>query len=346
MIKIKCENENGNIIDFSNENQYVITNIDGLNPPNSDIIVDSIPNFDGGLYRHAKMQTRNIVITFRIKKPVERNRLDAYRVFRSKRYIRVYVQTNALNVYTEGYVELIECNNFTLGQTIQVSIICPDAYFKNVNSVVAIFNQDVDALEFPFYTMEGHPVPFNNTIGDTNDGTVTIYNNGDSECGMKIIIKPKKGYQSFDIMIKNIKTGKYIFISRLITSELNEYFTINTNKGEKGIYTTYIHPVTKEEVTESIVNTCIINDFLECEPGENSFRISQAEIPEGYTDSSNEVSEDIAIIPSNGIVMGSELWNSYYKYDETKKGWVPKNSTATIKNLEMEILINERWQGV
>lgn len=344
MIKIKCENENGNIIDFSNENQYVITNIDGLNPPNSDIIVDSIPNVDGGLYRHSKMQTRNIVITFRIKKPVERNRLDAYRVFRSKRYIRVYVQTNALNVYTEGYVESIECNNFTLGQTIQVSIICPDAYFKNVNSVVAIFNQDVDALEFPFYTMEGHPVAFNDTIGNTDDGTVSIYNNGDSETGMKIIIKPKKGYQSQKIMVKNIKTGKYIFISRMITSELNEYFTINTNKGEKGIYTTYIHPDTGEEVTESIVNTCIINSFLECEPGENEFRISQNEIPEGFSTNIDDLSEDVSIIPESGIVIGEGLYLSYYKHDET--GWHLKNKIATIKNLEMEIIINERWQGV
>lgn len=337
MIKIKCENENGNIIDFSTESQYVITNIDGLNPPNSDIIVDSIPNFDGGLYRHAKMQTRNIVITFRIKKPVERNRLDAYRVFRSKRYIRVYVQTNALNVYTEGYVESIECNNFTLGQTIQVSIICPDAYFKNVNSVVASFNQDIDALEFPFYTMEGHPVAFNDTIGNTDDGTVTIYNNGDSETGMIIKVKPKSNYVSYYFMIKNEKTGNFIFVSRLISSLLYEEITINTNKGEKNIYVTSLNPETNEIETKSLVDVSIIENWLECEPGENIFKISLGVIPEGYVSSYQEEGDKVVPDFSKGLPSaGTDFYKKYYL----------TNQTTDIKNIEVEIKINEKWQGV
>lgn len=333
MLKIRCENESGTEIDFSDESKYVITNIDGLNPPASNIVINNIPNTDGGIFRSSKMQTRNLVITFAVKKPVERNRLDAYRVFRSKRYIKTYIQTKALNVFIEGYVESVECNNFTLGQNIQVSIICPDPYFKNVDTLKAYYNTDIDTLEFPIYTMQDNPIAFNDTLNANKDGEFNVFNAGDTETGMEIVIKPKSGYVVFNIMLKNKFTGEYIYISNGISSALDEYITINTRKGEKNITQTTFNPKTGENVTISIVDACIINSWLEVHPFENTFIVSVDIQPEGYVEFEDGINKLIPEQHMPDIEDYLKLRNSATR-------------SSSVEKLELVAEIYEKWQGV
>lgn len=342
MFKLICTNEQGNFIDFTDESKYVITSVDGLNPPESEIIIDSMPNFDGGLYRGSKMTTRNIVITFRIKNPAERNRLDAYRVFKSKRYIKVNVTTNALDVYIEGYVESISCNNFELGQKMQVSIVCPDPYFKNVTEKITNFNVDVPTLEFPFYTIDGEPVAFNTTIGDTTDGRVIIYNNGDSETGMTITAKIKQDAPNNkmikNLMIKNVETGEFIFIARRATKKLDEYLLIKTEKGEKGIYAISKDPNTQETVTINVVQDSIIDSWLTLVPGENIFEITLDILPEGWTTYNAGGDASTKIIPSGHDTIDDDI---YYNSD-----YYRNQANIELSQLEVVIEANEKWQGV
>lgn len=331
MIKIICENEYGDKINFSHEDKYIITNVAGLNPPSANIVTYEIPNSDGGLFRSSKANTRNIVLTFAVKKHVETNRLDAYKVFRSKHYIKVYIKTTSLDVFTEGYVESVECNNFTNKQTIQVSIICPNPFFINNSTVVTNFNKVVSTLYFPFATVEGEPVPFNTVEGYSSDGIVNIYNRGDVSTGIDIIIKPKGDYWVKEIMLQNTKTGEYIFVSRPLSARLGEYLTIKTNKGEKEIFTTYKDPNTHQNVKINVIDACIVNKWLELDTFDNNFRLTLGILPEGYVRTSTGA-EGEKVIPEG-----------YVEYSEY---YLTTNYTNYFTNIEMTIRFNEKWQGV
>ncbi len=335
MIQIICENELGNSIDFSSEKQYTLTNVIGLNPPDANIVTYSIPSMDGEIYRTSKLQTRNIVLTFALKAPIEENRLNVYRVFRSKHYIKVSLKTATLNVFTEGFVESVTCNNFSNKQTVQVSILCPDSYFKNLNGFDKTFNKADDyGFAFEFYTTDDNPISLG-TIPDSNlTGVVDIINNGDTETGIIIQVKPKYGYIIDKVMVKDLTTGNYIYTSKVLSSFMNECLTINTKKGEKGVFTTYIHPETSEIVEKSIIDTCIINGWLEALPGITTLQIEFGTIPIGYV--LNQTDENDLVVPTDDALQDLTLYDAYHQGITTNR----------FAHADVTVQIDEKWQGV
>ena len=85
MFTLKVENKKGAIFELTHkEDQYQITNIDGITPPNANINTSDYANGDGSSFNSSKIPNREIVITINIKGDVQKNRLALYRYFRNK----------------------------------------------------------------------------------------------------------------------------------------------------------------------------------------------------------------------------------------------------------------------
>ena len=99
------ENESGDKIDMTTTaNRYMITSIEGLNPPAGTVSTSTYAGMNGSYLNNASIEKRNLVISFAMRGThIETRRHDLYRVVKPSRYIKVYYKTSGIDVYTEGY---------------------------------------------------------------------------------------------------------------------------------------------------------------------------------------------------------------------------------------------------
>ena len=229
MYQASIENSRGETLQLTgNEANYQILNIEGLNPPQAQVNITNIAGMDGAKFNSAKLQTRNLVITIKINGNAEANRINLYNFFPTKEEVTFYYSNSTRDVFIKGYVNSCEVNPFTQGQQMQVSIICPNPYFKAIDEVVTDISSVTALFEFPFAINQGDPIPFSSF--ETNKET-NIFNGADDKTGVVIQIDILDTCE--DILIRNTQTGE--------TFELNYQFqagdrvTINTNSGEKSV---------------------------------------------------------------------------------------------------------------
>ena len=138
MFTLKVENSKGAILELTdNEENYQITKISGLNPPNANINTSNYANSDGFSFDSSRIPNRQVVITVYINGDVEKNRLTLYKYFRNKEWCKIYYESESRNVYIEGYVQTLEVSPFDMKQIAQISILCPNPYFKDLEKVCA-----------------------------------------------------------------------------------------------------------------------------------------------------------------------------------------------------------------
>jgi len=223
-----AESEYGAIIKLAhNEAEYKLISVEGLNPPQSEIYTTPVASISGAKYKNSRTQMRNIVITIAITGNVETNRLNVYRIFRTGHYIKLLYTNEHRSVYVEGYVETITNNPFIKSQQVQVSVLCPQPYWKALDTMMYDLSKAQGAFVFPFAIDEAGE-PFGNIY---NDRAVAVPNYGDVETG--IIIKITANEDLTNLRIVHENTGEYF----IVTDTLNagDVCVINTYKGEKNI---------------------------------------------------------------------------------------------------------------
>lgn len=239
LFNLKVENTRGQIFTLTNKEQdYQVTNIDGLNPPNAVINSNAVAGMDGSRFASSRLGERNIVLTIKINGDVEKNRLYLYQYFRTKQYCKIYFENGSRNVYAEGYVETIECPQFENGETMQISIICHDPFLKSVEEIIYDISQVIAAFEFPF-AFGANGVVEETTTDDAIEFStieknqyVNVINTGDDVSGF--IIEA--------LALGNVTNPAFYCVDTNEKMELNcslvagDILIINTNKGSKSIH--------------------------------------------------------------------------------------------------------------
>lgn len=272
MFSLKVENTRGESFTLTHrEGEYQVINIDGLNPPNALINSNTVAGMDGSRFASSKLEERNIVITIKINGDVETNRLFLYRYFRTKQYCKIYYANGSRNVYAEGYVETIETNLFENGQTMQISIICPDPYFKSINEIVHDISQIIAAFKFPFAFGANGVVE--ETITDDaiefsvieKDRYVNVTNAGDDVSGftteitaLGVVTNP---------VIYNVETGESLGVN--ISMIAGDVLTIRTDQGKKTV--TLLHAGHEINCIKYLQRT---SSWLKLQIGDNQFTYS------------------------------------------------------------------------
>lgn len=159
MIKsITVINQKGESLEMSlsdyQKTGLLITDIDGLGPVKANINTTDIITFDGTIYNSARAENRNIVFNLLFDgTDIEDRRHICYRYFPLKKPITIQILTDHRHLQTTGYVESNKPDIFSEKESVQISVICPDAYFQDISSkgVNTTEFYGVDPLfEFPF----------------------------------------------------------------------------------------------------------------------------------------------------------------------------------------------------
>lgn len=115
---------------------FKVVSITGLGPTDATINFSDLGSGDGSMYNSSRVGTRNIVLTlaFMENPTIEVTRQLSYKYFPTKKLIKIDVETDNRTVTTYGYVERNEPNIFSSEETTQISIVCANPYFTDINS--------------------------------------------------------------------------------------------------------------------------------------------------------------------------------------------------------------------
>lgn len=224
------ENSKGEQIQLTQNPNYSVISVGGLNPPTSNINTAVNANFDGSIYKSSRMNARNIVIELAIEGNVEANRIALYRYIKSKKQCTVYYMNTSRNVSIVGYVEGFEIAYFDEKETVQISIVCPRPYFIDKNATDITFSSINALFEFPF-SIPAAGIEFS-TLNLNEE--VDIVNGGDIETGMKIIFHAVG--EASNPTIYNVDTRESLKVN--INMNNGDILTIDTRKGSKSIIST------------------------------------------------------------------------------------------------------------
>ena len=209
MFDLSIKNITGDILRLTRNNSYAITGVTGLTPVAANINTSAKGINDGETYNSARLGYRNIVITLYFTHDVEKNRIKLYDYFQTKQFCTLYFSNDSRDVCIDGYVETFECDLFSVSETAQISIICPNPYFKSVSETV------------------------NSSSEET---TIIIPNSGDVPAGMDIVINFTGAVTN--PVIRNAATGEYFRLNREFVSD--DVVTVNTRNGEKSVKLTHL----------------------------------------------------------------------------------------------------------
>lgn len=260
-MRLIVENKNNEKLELTNNSNYAITSISGLNPAPANINTSKLATSDGSLLNSTFVKERNIVITIYIMQEIEKNRIALYKFFRPKQYIKLYYSNDSRDVFIEGYVETFEGDFFTKSENFQISIICPFPFFKSTEESVIVLTNISSQFTFPFSIPE-EGIIFSEYYS-TN--STPIVNAGDVEAGL--IIDFYSTGNVVNPIIRNVDTGEFFGLN--YTIEAGSIARITTIKGQKSAkLITY-------GTTTNIINYVMKNStWLQLNSGENQFAVT------------------------------------------------------------------------
>lgn len=227
MIDVKIKNNIGETLSLSTSNDYTLYDVTGVTPLQMSINSSVNATSDGSTVNSIRSNYRNIVLYVAIHGDIEVNRLKLYKYFPLKQQISIYCKTANRDVYIEGYTELIDVKLFTNQQVAQISVMCPQPYFKGVHDFVTYFSQTDSLFSFPFAI--GKSGVELSVIGE--EIRKNIINAGEIETGM--IIEIFATSEVVNPVIYDVFKRTHIKLN--LTMHANDTIVINTNSGQKGI---------------------------------------------------------------------------------------------------------------
>lgn len=227
MYSLKVKNNRGDILELTNNQNYIVYKIEGLSPPQATINSSVNTTSDGSNINSTRLENRNIVLYVSIEGDVEANRINLYKYFPIKKTITLYFTNGIRDVCIDGAVELIECDLFTNKQTAQISLICPKPYFKDIDYLVTSFSDTHSLFEFPF-SIPSEGIEISSITINTRK---VIVNSGDVETGAIIEL------YALGTVVNPIiyDTAKRTHLGINVTMHPSDKIIINTNVGEKSI---------------------------------------------------------------------------------------------------------------
>ena len=242
MFNLSIRNTKGEILELTNDRRYDLYKIDGLNPTPATLNFSQLANYDGSIYNGGQLGNRNIVLYIKIHNDAESNRINLYKYFQLKKMIRIFYENNTRSVYIDGYVETFETEYFSMNEIVQISIICPNPYWKSDEETQLDFSNTIDLFEFPFsIPVEGIEFSRIESI------TTTYIDSGEIETG---------------IIIEFIANSNQILNPKFINRTTQEYFALNFDMNEGDVIRINTHRGEKSVILiRDGVETNIINDM-------------------------------------------------------------------------------------
>lgn len=237
---------------------FLISSIEGISPSKADVNISDMVTQDGGVFNSARVNTRNIVLEIIFYgDDIEELRQKSYKYFPIKKELTLTFYGDHRESYIKGVVEENEIDTFTDREKAQISILCPDPYFKSVAKETTVFFGIEPLFEF-LTNNDWEPIPeeegskystmenpsLTEPMIEQSSVEIKTYNNvfydGDADVGVVITIHAVGTVENVDIY--NTLTREHIHIDTDKLETLTGHplinrdtVIINTTTGNKKI---------------------------------------------------------------------------------------------------------------
>lgn len=230
MFNLTFENERGDTFTLSPASDmstpYAIVDIDGINPPKATINTSQLALIDGAKFNSAKLEMRTINVAFVIQDDAAANRVEVYKVLKTKHPVTVYYKSETRDVYISGYVESVEVDYGGNPQKISVAVLCPYPYWQAAQSIVNDLSSVIGMFHFAFASTETPELVFGYIDPIVS---IEVENGGDIETGIIIELYASEAIENPKVI--DYETGEYIQLE--MTMEQADLITIDTRIGHK-----------------------------------------------------------------------------------------------------------------
>lgn len=279
MYTLKIKNALGEVYELThNLKKYIVLRVDGLTPPKINVNTVKGSIHDGTFFNSASANARNIVITIQLAGEIEKNRAEIYRIFLLKKPCEIYFKNVNRDVKITGYVEAIESDLFVAQEQMQISLICPRAYFEDVDETISDLSTIYDRFSFAFSIEVDEPIP----IAKISTVPVAdVINAGEVETGAVFVVTFRDACSW--VRLHSVTTGEDYGVTLVFAA--GDVLTINTNVGEKAV------TLTRNSIDVNAIN--YLDDgskWLQLQPGANVF---------SYTTSAGNDAAEIEIKSKN-----------------------------------------------
>jgi hypothetical protein len=268
LFSLTVQNKYGQRLELTHNADYVISNIDGIDPPDATINTTRNGVADGSVFNSAFIENRIITISLAVNAPTEQNRIKLYKYFTPKSKIRLFYKNETRNVFIDGYVQTVPVSYFIKKETVMITIFCNDPYFKDVDENITDFSSVQPLFEFPFEIEEADPIEFSQLLINQEQ---IIFNSGDVETGALFIMRATG--EVVNPSIYNTESGEYITLN--ITMQEGDEIQISTVKKQK-----FVTLISNGVKTNIIGNLKSGSTWLQLQPADNIFTTSAEENPE------------------------------------------------------------------
>ncbi len=228
MFSLTLENSNGDQLTFGQNSPFTISEIQGLNPPDATINTSQVALIDGARFNSAKLNMRTINVAFAIEYSASYNRIQVFKVLKSKQYVKLYYKGDYRDVWIEGYIQSIDISYFEKKQVVTCAILCPFPYFREAQQIINEIENTISTFHFPFTSTEEPELVFGYL---SNDVDVYVENEGDVECGLTIELYARTA-------VSNPKIWNYIsreYFGLNYEMQQADLITIDTRQGQKSV---------------------------------------------------------------------------------------------------------------
>lgn len=271
--KITCINEDNVSVSFDDKfSPFLLLNCDGLYSVSNNINMIENSLIDGSTFVGSMLKMRNIILTIAENDNHLKNRNLIYQLFKPKALGRlIYHETcgeEEISRTIDYYVESILFDSIKRVRTAQVSLLCPDPLFTDLEDIKISMSSWKRLFTFPH--------EFNDTVFGkrVNEKLKSVYNDSATDnIGIKIVITAEGNVKNPSIF--HVEKNQYIKIG-------NSHKHLNLKYGDQVIITTETNNKNVHMIRDG--NKININEYLDesteyiqLKFGSNTFRYSAEE---------------------------------------------------------------------
>ena len=268
--RITCSNSDGYSVTFGERklSPFLLVEADGCYEASNNVTVSENTMIDGGSYQGSVAAVRNIVLTVADNANYVEDRELLYRLFKAGERGRLvfYEKSDGTEIqrYTDYYVENIKGTGKNGSRTHQISLICPDPFFYDMDDVKVSMAAWISDFTFQheFHKWE--------EIGHRSDVRLQDIRNDTATDGIGLTILIIANGTVKNPAIAHVEKNERLQIgssSNPFTMNSGDQIRITTGAGDKHLYYTSVETGAEKEVSQYLTEE---SEFIQLGRGDNT----------------------------------------------------------------------------